>query len=165
MTTTLCCFKHTWTGISIVIPINPELPIIQLRNKINEQIVSALRTEHYEIIEAGQPAAELANSIIYSPVLKVKNFETFFYIRPKNQPIPNNFIRQREINHANLDTESESESELNCSICYQNNSINNRLHWECNHHLNCCSECINSWRHQCISNRRTFTCPLCRASI
>ena len=185
-------FKHTWTGNTFEMNINPLLPSNQLRYVINSNVNSLLTSDNYDIVITGLPMSEFDTHLDESTNICLKNLNTkAFYIRPINEPIPEIFVHYQRVNEQRLLAHelrnayqeqiinNQIENITECSICYENfypgfyahnsnsnsNTNSNSNSWTCQHHLRCCAGCINNWRNICARQNSVITCPLCRENI
>jgi hypothetical protein len=153
-TTETFYFKHPWTGRNFTKQIDINIEIDKLENTIKNEIQNILNiTDSFEFVEAGTAKKELADPIIITPYKKLYSLKTRgFYVRPINEPMPENFLNPQRTHY------------LECGICYSNYSSSSSETWTCGHNSVCCNNCIRTWRQTCLSNNnRTPTCPICRA--
>ena len=171
-------FKHTWTGETVQIQLNPQILISDIRNNINEIIMCQLSVNNnYKIIIANQECMELAEPIDLNYKNNLKSLGIrHFYIRPDNQQIPKSVVdrERRRINENNNSSYNSlidernliTKRNLECGICYQKFSLLNFVKWRnCIHYENCCPSCVNIWRIRCLENNSIPSCPLCRNHI
>ena len=158
---TIYHFKNTWSGLMTQIELDKEMLICDLKNTINEEIkIKLMVNNDYKIIITNLELMELAEPIDMNSTNKLKSLNnTRFYIRPENVPVPQNI----------LERENRRIYQDQCSICYQNYSLDRFSYWRnsshntiCSNNHNCCQNCIDSWTNTC-DQRGLFTlCPFCR---
>jgi hypothetical protein len=150
-------FKHTITGATFTININPNIKIYQLKNIIKNQVINNLRiNNNYKIIIAGQQLGELAQPIDTNSIESIRSLNTdAFYVRPIDEITPESFLDGQVTERLNI---------YECGICYQEYELN--LIWtSCHHYTNCCNECITRWRETCRVRNTQLTCPFCVQNI
>jgi hypothetical protein len=157
-------FKHTWTGLYACIELNKEISICDLKNTIDEQIKTKLMVNNdYKIIIVGQKLMELAEPIDLDSTDKFLSFgKRYFYIRPENEPIPHNILERK----------NRKNSQIQCSLCYQDYSQGRFSYWRgfyhntiCSDNNNCCQNCIENWIDTCTQRSVCVTCPFCRSIL
>jgi hypothetical protein len=145
-------FKQVWTANTHIIPVNPELTVIEFIEVIKPllSIHFNIETHDLELVEIGSMDSEAAEPLVES-VKKMREVwgdelkTAAFYVRRKNYEYPQveRLIQRRIINTTD-----------NCPVCMQYINVSRR--YNCIHRI--CNDCYNS----CLLNN-IESCPVCRS--
>ena len=145
------------------------LPMSEFHIRLNESTnicLKNLNTKAFYIRPINEPIPEIF--VRYQRELEQRLLD--HELRNNNHELRNNNqienIAECSICYENFDPGSYTNNSNSNSNTNNNSNLNsNPLAWTCQHYLSCCAECINSWRHSCIIQNISITCPLCRENI
>lgn len=163
-------FKLTTNGEKFYLDINKETKLCELKELINEHVLSNFRLSVYDIVEVGTdrgengPVLNIESNIKLRRYLENRRNSAAFYIRPVNSlstvqtntiQEPTSFLSRYSMN-VNTNT-------FECAICLGMREIVSGRRLRCAHEF--CINCINQWMRSNSVNLQRNTCPICRGHI
>lgn len=170
-------FKLTTNGEKFYLDINTETKLCELKDLINEHVLSNFRLRAYDIVQVGTDRGENGPVINTESNMKLErylqsghNFAAF-YIRPLNSGStsqtdtniePTNFLLSHFLRSTNTHTNRFTQT-FDCAICLGTRGIGSRRRLRCAHEF--CINCINQWMSSNNENSQRNRCPICRRYI